>query len=377
MTGYGGYGALASGKPTGGSSDGEDSRDKTTENFLHDNNAPAPRATGLAGRLRRNSMSSLPEFVGLHRMYQSEKDDRDHLMADYLNLLREKYGDGIEAVPELIQIRDVFSKANRDQALPTPALMAWGDATFCKLNSWPKAEKVPERVRPAEIAKIFKALAAGVKYVTRDDDRAKYRITLGAQLFRGDSVFDTEELKQKYRDKEGSSYSYSEVIWVLGPDKEFYSHIAKLGRIHHSSFFGGEAILAGGIWVVEKGDIKWISGESGHYKPGLGPLIVALRRLCVANAIKSDAPVVKVWERITLAAPMNPDQLREIGPAAQSTREVRVSLDKLVKHPERYFQYDVGSKISQQEAPGRLENNAFKSPVPAGQAVSPGRGPGY
>ena len=68
------------------------------------------------------------------------------------------------------------------------------------------------------------------------------------------------------------------LIWVMGSGY-FYSHMAKTGRFHHSSFFQGESIGAAGEWDVEVGKLKWISGRSGHYRPGFDFLADAVKAL--------------------------------------------------------------------------------------------------
>ncbi|MES2504359.1 MAG: hypothetical protein V4534_05715 [Myxococcota bacterium] len=71
-----------------------------------------------------------------------------------------------------------------------------------------------------------------------------------------------------------------EHIFVLGPDKKLYVGLAEEGKFHHSSFFGGGAIIWGGsIETDEHGRLVEISNESGHYKPGPQEALHGLRLL--------------------------------------------------------------------------------------------------
>jgi hypothetical protein len=74
-------------------------------------------------------------------------------------------------------------------------------------------------------------------------------------------------------------------MWVVSPDKHIYSGpsftLSADGQYfinyHHSSFLGGTAILCGGAWEVDGGEIRVISAASGHYKPPFSSFIAALQ----------------------------------------------------------------------------------------------------
>jgi hypothetical protein len=54
-------------------------------------------------------------------------------------------------------------------------------------------------------------------------------------------------------------------------------HIA--GQIHHSSFLAGDSVMGAGEIRASGGKINWISGKSGHYKPGADHLMDVLNQL--------------------------------------------------------------------------------------------------
>jgi hypothetical protein len=113
------------------------------------------------------------------------------------------------------------------------------------------------------------------------------------------------------------------VIWVFGRDKKFYSHVGKIGRIHHSSFFGGNAILCGGDWTVEKGELKTISGRTGRYRTSVDHFAAALLTLEKENILKPDEKVIHVWN-VGWLAKNNPT---DGSPVAVSWNEFRQGHD--------------------------------------------------
>lgn len=84
-------------------------------------------------------------------------------------------------------------------------------------------------------------------------------------------------------------------IWVWGPDGNFYSHIAKYQRFHHSTFFAGEQVKAAGEWKVVRGKIEGICGMSGHYRPDFDALVSAIEELKELN-VMNDGIDVLLWE---------------------------------------------------------------------------------
>lgn len=56
-------------------------------------------------------------------------------------------------------------------------------------------------------------------------------------------------------------------IFVLSTSKKLYIGLKTKGAFHHSSFLAGEATSAAGRITVEKGIIKELGHQSGHYRP--------------------------------------------------------------------------------------------------------------
>jgi len=251
--------------------------------------------------------------VALAQDYEIEKTAGGRVMADYLKQLLDRYGQ-LDGIPEMQLLEQLFQEGKikgtpRGTAVrhlfppgvSPPAdprvkqLIDWGDRVFFLIGSWPMKD-VPNR--EPRIFKIFNALRMGVKYCNDTAARNKFKIEFrGRQLWRRDQLFDTRALMEHYGAK-GNYEMTGEVIWIMSKEnpEEFYSHVGKLGRVHHSTFFGGEAVRAAGDWRVEQGVIRQITGRSGHYKPGIGPLIQALRILHSRGVLEHTDACVLVWE---------------------------------------------------------------------------------
>jgi hypothetical protein len=65
-------------------------------------------------------------------------------------------------------------------------------------------------------------------------------------------------------------------IWALSKEKKLYTHASKAYRFHHSSFTAGDYIICAGEWSVADGGLKWISARSGHYRPSMDQMKLAL-----------------------------------------------------------------------------------------------------
>jgi hypothetical protein len=95
-------------------------------------------------------------------------------------------------------------------------------------------------------------------YHLRKDKKLKPFSTRGLQtLFSGDDV----------------------AIWVCSEKNYFYSHSHKLGKLHHSSFMGGENVQGAGEWAVSDGQIVLITHKTGHYRASVQELIHTLQLL--------------------------------------------------------------------------------------------------
>jgi len=56
--------------------------------------------------------------------------------------------------------------------------------------------------------------------------------------------------------------------YVWGEDKALYAASHRTGKLHHSSFLGGDAVRCAGMIGVKNGKVTWIDNDSGHYRPG-------------------------------------------------------------------------------------------------------------
>lgn len=161
---------------------------------------------------------------------------------------------------------------------PAKAAREWNADLFRALDATPAL--IPQHVQ------WFKE---GVKYIAEGEARDRYKVTekdgrLYFKLRREDAEsepFDSKELWDRRRQKgppESGPVPVGNAIWAMH-GKQFYTNISKVGRFHHSSFTAGGAVEAAGEWEVEQGKVKWISGQSGHYKPDIDALVKAVRAL--------------------------------------------------------------------------------------------------
>ena len=164
------------------------------------------------------------------------------------------------------------------------------------------------KITDAKAFGILKILAGGVKYCTTELAEQKYKVELGASMTRRGRVFDSQDL---YKDKTarylqgsiagggGNDFTKFRSIWVMSwsqaNEPEFFTHIGKIGRFHHSSFKAGEAIMAAGEWVIEAGACRMINSCSGHYRPEPWRFLAACIQL-KNRAVITPQTVVEVWE---------------------------------------------------------------------------------
>jgi len=98
------------------------------------------------------------------------------------------------------------------------------------------------------------------------------------------SVYDTQQAGDNI--EHGGSLYVMDVkghIYVSGKDGEV--------SLKHSSFLGGEATLAAGTIRFENGQLIWISGRSGHYRPTVAQIVTALERFS-SYGVKMDRVTV-------------------------------------------------------------------------------------
>lgn len=145
------------------------------------------------------------------------------------------------------------------------------------------------------------------KYLRNKVEREAYRVVVKGQgLWRGGRRLDTTGWKlnngnrcvydttymQIIPDRHRNyppSYNQSMVmdhgIWVMSTDGEIYSgpQITEAFEMHHSGFLAGAPVRAGGEWHVVKGELKVITGSSGHYTPNFKQFQHGLQTLLAAG----------------------------------------------------------------------------------------------
>jgi hypothetical protein len=70
-------------------------------------------------------------------------------------------------------------------------------------------------------------------------------------------------------------------VYVLDTRGRLYTTGKEEGdrQLKHSSLMGGQAVLMAGTMRVKDGQIVWVSGKSGHYKPTVAQMVTLLERL--------------------------------------------------------------------------------------------------
>lgn len=160
--------------------------------------------------------------------------------------------------------------------------------------------------------------------------RQLFEVTIGPRLKRGGALgkapeeLDTAEVKQKSsgfgpamlglnrQDSErfrqlAQEWVDKSLIWVCCQEKgrigpTFYSHVGQYHKFHHSSFTARESLLAAGEWIVEKGVLKRINANSGHYLPETKDLHRAVLYLSAACTAETEVMLYNTkadnWEYV-------------------------------------------------------------------------------
>lgn len=220
--------------------------------------------------------------------YQMEVcDSKYHRMGDYLKgALEEFRGESLEN-PNFF--RWVESEVKKDA---TDAAKRWNKDLFKGIKGHPKEGQLT--------AKYVEWFASGVKYIEDEVQRDRYKVSIdqGVLSRRGPEksakidTFDTEALVIHFKGKKGDKASpVQSCIWVMGANNEFYTHLVKVGRFHHSSLSGGSNIEGAGEWVVKNGKIAEIDGTTGHYKVPEKGFVNAIQRLSAKGALQPDTKV--------------------------------------------------------------------------------------
>jgi hypothetical protein len=149
--------------------------------------------------------------------------------------------------------------------------------------------------------------AKGVKYISAVTERRnKYKIEIGAIMRRRTLDFDTQAIRDNFirkgnqigaaklgRDKRGNlistptEWQQTALIWVCAPEPPadaaaIYSHVCKIDRFHHSSLVAGSKVMGSGDWIVRKGKLWKISGNSGHYRQSIDFLYQSVMKMSAA-----------------------------------------------------------------------------------------------
>lgn len=171
-----------------------------------------------------------------------------------------------------------------------------------------------------DMLKMPKSSNPVVRYLN-DQKREKYKIEVGTVMKRRGVPFDTAKVKEKYlRNGKAGGYQMPYVtpeqnrdwglkglIWVcVGDPKgagkaQFFSHVGKPGRFHHSSFNRGGGVIGAGEWIVENGALIKVSANSGHYQPTIDFLYHAVLQLAVAfrDQVTTGGTTVFLFDKTT------------------------------------------------------------------------------
>ena len=78
--------------------------------------------------------------------------------------------------------------------------------------------------------------------------------------------------------KDGDAVEDSMSLFAM--DKRGRIYVSGKGAtLHHSSFMAGEDVLCAGTILIHDGQVQWVTGESGHYRPRIAQIVSLLERL--------------------------------------------------------------------------------------------------
>ena len=80
-------------------------------------------------------------------------------------------------------------------------------------------------------------------------------------------------------------------IYVLGLDRKLYIGEHSINKFHHSSFFSGGPVLAGGEIAIDSGRVVGITNKTGHYRAGPRELRALLEHFVLCLVDISDLAV--------------------------------------------------------------------------------------
>ncbi len=124
--------------------------------------------------------------------------------------------------------------------------------------------------------------------------RPERRLVDSSNLYNPMAVFDKDKVSHV------ANVNYGP--FILTPGREFYMSYHRPGEgnqhngLYHSSYLAGETVMAAGSMLIERGRVKRIRSDSGHYKP------TDTNMLAVLQALKMFAvPSITLSWRITSA----------------------------------------------------------------------------
>ncbi|MBM4440313.1 MAG: hypothetical protein FJ027_07825 [Candidatus Rokubacteria bacterium] len=122
-----------------------------------------------------------------------------------------------------------------------------------------------------------------LQYYTIDQDRAHLKLAFrhGKAYKWGFHQGGKVELSPYDTDEANDALEYGGSLYVMDGRGRLYVSGQEFGieALKHSSFMGGLPTLAAGTLRVENGQVVWVSGRSGHYRPKVAQMVNLLERL--------------------------------------------------------------------------------------------------
>jgi hypothetical protein len=173
----------------------------------------------------------------------------------------------------------------------------WQQMKIKSVSSYPsdvddstRGTDTKERIGDERRMEAARALAADrgdpnaitVKKKSTEEERAKYKLTLGSTLMRLPPAGKEFDVKNEEESKPqpaptpvpldtGAMVSNASGpgfgIFVMSKEGDVYVGSHKVGIFHHSSFLGGGQVAAAGEMKVVGGKLEMLTNKSGHYKP--------------------------------------------------------------------------------------------------------------
>ncbi len=231
--------------------------------------------------------------------YRLEATSQSHRMGDYLKGAYDEFLEKPSSRDKILERPDFFRWVEEQVAKDPGAAERWNPTVFAGAD-------------PVKKQKLVNWFQKGVKYIKDDLERTRYAVKL-----EGDGTiqrrepkkngqiadFDSKELIDHFKTKPDPN-PVGACIWVMSPNGNFYTHVGKLGRFHHSSFQGGDNVEAAGEWKVSGGKLKELDGTTGHYKVGSDGFVKAVQALAGKNALQADT-VVNLYAKNGDKVPVN------------------------------------------------------------------------